>query len=127
MGSDGRLVATSGSCRVAEIEWGETKINCVFFKKVNLSPPVLFEHLAGTGLAKFLNGAGVILGQEPLGEGLRYVHGRSEVMRGRASVTSVLLAKPEPEDAMTFEDWVMDLPQIYRKFLEKYGSISKIP
>jgi len=129
VGADGRIVAAASSWRLAELsgdEWdGLDAIKCFFFNRVHLSPPILFEHLAGTGLSKFFNNTEVLLDGESLSKGLRYVHGRSEVMRGSTSINSVLLACPEPIDGMSDVDWLYSLPKIYSRFLEKYGGLAK--
>jgi hypothetical protein len=126
----GQLVATAKTCEYAEISgddaWeGICLIKCYFFSRVSLSPPVLFEHLAGTGLGKFFNGSSVFSDGESLAEDLRYVHGRSEVMRGKSTISSVLLARPEPEGGVTDMAWLSYLPEIYRKFLSNHGRSAK--
>lgn len=130
LGRDGRAIARSKSCRIAELEdddWSAEKIHCYFFAQVSLSPPVLFEHLAGTGLSKFFNDVEVHLDGSLLASGLRYVHGRSEVMRGKPTISSVLLARPDPEDSMNTVDWLFHLPGIYKKYLDNCRSLSEIP
>ena len=52
---NGQVLATSGNCEALEIlgepSWeGIYLIKCYFFNRVRMSPPVLFEHLAGIGL-----------------------------------------------------------------------------
>lgn len=126
----GQVMANSRNCEALEVlgedNWeGIYLIKCYFFNRVRLSPPILFEHLAGTGLGSFLNGATLRVNGEPLAEDLRYVHGRSEVMRGSHTISSVLLARPEPEGGVTDMAWLSYLPEIYRKFLSNHGRSAK--
>lgn len=123
---DGQLVATAKNCESVEIlgepSWeGIYLIKCYFFSRIYLSPPILFEHLAGTGMGKFLNGATLSVEGEPVVRDLRYVHGRSEVLRGRHTIGSVLLARPEPEGGVTDTSWLSYLPAVYKKFLAHHG------
>ncbi len=115
-------VASANNCAVSEFpgndNWeGIDSIKCYFFGRVNLTPPVLFEHLAGTGLAQFFNSAEIVLNERSLARDLRYVHGRSEVMRGKHHISSVLLAHPESQGTVTDATWLSNLPAIYKKFL----------
>lgn len=126
----GQLLATAKTCEVLDIPgedaWeGICLIKCCFFGTVSLAPPVLFEHLAGTGLGKFFDGSEVLFDNEPLATYLRYVHGRSEVMHGKPIISSVLLARPEPEGGVTDTAWLTYLPEIYRKFLATHNLPSK--
>lgn len=127
----GQVIATSRNCEGSEIlgenSWeGIYLIKCYFFGRVRLSPPILFEHLAGTGLVKFFNGTSMLSDGELVAEDLRYVHGRSEVMRGKNTISSVLLARPEPEGGVTDMAWLSYLPEIYMKFLSTHrGELKK--
>jgi len=119
---DGQVMATARSCAQSEIlgeeDWeGIYLIKCFFFNRVQMSPPILFEHLAGAALSRFFNGTEVLLDDGVLEKDLRYVHGRSEVMRGKPEVTSVLLARSEPEGGVPDALWLSYLPEIYKKFL----------
>jgi len=99
-------------------DWeGMGPIKCHFFGRVTLVPPVLFEHLAGTGLSRFFNGSEIVVGGKPPVRNLRYVHGRSEVMRGNHRISSVLLARPESWATVTDATWLVHLPALYKKFL----------
>ena len=127
---NGQVLATSGNCEALEIlgepSWeGIYLIKCYFFNRVRMSPPVLFEHLAGIGLGSFLNGSQIRVDGELIAQDLRYVHGRSEVMRGNHSINSVLLARPEPEGGVTDIAWLSYLPAIYKKFLSNHGRSAK--
>jgi hypothetical protein len=126
----GQIIATAKNYEATELlgdsAWeGICVIKCYFFHRVYLSPPVLFEHLAGTGLGKFLNDVKLFIEGELVAEDLRYVHGRSEVMRGNHTISSVLLARPEPEGGVTDVAWLSYLPSIYRKFLNNHGRSAK--
>jgi hypothetical protein len=48
---------------------------------------------------------------------LRYIHGRSEVLKGEHDVTSVLLAQLRTDVKMTDQDWLPKLPDLYKNFL----------
>lgn len=121
----GKAVATADSMRTATLSGDAAvvaeSLSLFFFPSIKLSPTVVFEHLAGKALGGFLEGSGLELkvdGKvEEWHEPLRYVHGRTETMRGRHKVSSVLLAKithPEPVDEVL---WLANLPTIYTKFL----------
>lgn len=117
----GRHIADARDCRTVDISsngrWGDVEsVRCYFFSRVILSPPVLFEHMAGAGLSRFFEGSDVTIEDEPPERGLRYVHGRSEAMQGKTTISSVLLARPSPED-VPLSSWVQHLPSIYREFL----------
>jgi len=122
---DGRAVATAKMMRTAILS-GEASpvgdsLNLFFFPTIDLSPPVVFEHLAGKALSGFLEMCGleVKVRGEPAErhEPLRYVHGRTETMKGRHRVSSVLLAKVMSPDPVDMGLWVTSLPDIYTKFL----------
>lgn len=117
----GRYIADARDCRSVDLpsngRWGDVEtVRCYFFSRVTLSPPVLFEHMAGTGLSRFFEGSDLYIEDKPPELGLRYVHGRSEAMKGKATISSVLLARPTPED-VPMSSWVQYLPSIYKEFL----------
>lgn len=113
----GKVVATATSLRKATLsQLVADELRLFFFSSIQLTPPVLFEHLAGKALSAFLEGCGLETDDEHV-EPLRYVHGRTETMRGASRVSSVLLAEirhPEPVDEAL---WLSNLPTIYTKFL----------
>lgn len=113
----GRVVATATSMRKATLsEIVSDELRLFFFPTIELTPPVLFEHLAGKALAAFLEKCGLETDEEHV-EPLRYIHGRTETMRGKNRISSVLLAEvrhPEPVDEAL---WLSNLPTIYKKFL----------
>jgi hypothetical protein len=119
---DGRLIAEAPRCAPTllpgEKGWeGITNLQCYYFSKINLSPPILFEHLAGSALTKYLDRADLHLPAEEPIQKLRYVHGRSEAMKGRCKVGAVLLAAPLPEGGVTELAWMTYLPDIYKRFM----------
>jgi len=126
----GKILATAKNYSelelLGEAGWeGICLIRCYFFSRIRLSPPVLFEHLAGSALGRFFNGSSIHVDGSAVAEDLRYVHGRSEVMRGNHTTSSVLLARPEPEGGVTDLAWLSYLPEIYRKFLANHGRSAK--
>jgi hypothetical protein len=101
---------------------GVDSIKLYYFKRISLVPTVAFEHLAGDSLCKWLNDCQIV--EIPLGgplgpdaETLKYVHGRSEVMRGKNTISSVLLADVHFTKLMEPYRWNSYLPEIYRKFM----------
>ena len=100
------------------VDW----ITLYYFKRISLVPTVTFEHLAGGSLFKWLNDCQIVeiapgppFG--PMANGLKYVHGRSEVMRGKNTISSVLLADMHFTKPMELYQWTSYLPEIYRKFM----------
>ena len=121
---DGRLVAHAQPPVKVEIEAffaGVDSIRLNHFKRITLVPTVVFEHLAGTSLSNYLNDCQIVTPpQSPLGpeaETLKYVFGRSEVMRGKNTISSVLLADFHFTKTMAKHEWFSYLPEIYKKFL----------
>jgi hypothetical protein len=97
---------------------GVDSIILYYFKRISLVPTVTFEHLAGGSLSKWLNDCQIVktsLGPEA--ETLKYVHGRSEVMRGKTTISSVLLANMHFTKPMERCEWSAYLPEIYRMFM----------
>jgi len=90
-----------------------------YFNTVTLIPAIAFEHIAGAALIAFLDRC--TMESDEIGlqiHNLRYVHGSSEVMKGRPDITSILLARQESEDGASIEDtkWVTLLPEIWHRF-----------
>lgn len=100
------------------------RIGLFYFPKIRLTPTIAFEHLAGTSLSKWLNGCVLYLhedGGESNGCGpLRYVHGHSEVLKGKHTISSVLLADPVFKKEVPFTQWLTMLPDIYRQFMTTF-------
>lgn len=111
---DGRAVATAHTLRMKEMDSPVGHLHLFFFPTITLTPPVVFEHLAGRALGWFLDKCGLEFDDE-VHEPLRYVHGRTETMRGRYKVSSVLLAKGD--GVSDDSKWLPALPDIYSKFL----------
>jgi hypothetical protein len=80
---------------------------------VKLDRICLFEHMAGKPLSSFLNASGVEVDGVRM-EPAYYVHGRSEAIRGRTTVSAVVLAHSEsPIDPLVF---MAKSPEIYKRF-----------
>ena len=116
---NGRVVgeATNYQRRFLEDPSGG-EFDLIYLAKVSMSPPELFKHMAGTPLATFFDRAGITLdpgdGAEVIDQ-VRYVHGRSEVLKGSPTVSSVLLCSMDR--ALDEGAWVSMLPDLYRRFL----------
>lgn len=112
---------------------GVKSLDLVYFPTIQLTPPTTFSHLAGSALAHFFDCchmASSVAEDVPVGSEsgpYRYVHGRSEVMKGKHSVSSVLLARPEFESSIDEPQWLSYLPDIYKHFLAVYQPTDKTP
>jgi hypothetical protein len=91
-------------------------IQLYYFAKIQLLPPLVFQHMCGKGLATWLEESDLKKEDDSEIKGLRYVHGRSEVMRGSTSISAILLAKFESTDPKVLSKWITYLPEIYRRF-----------
>jgi hypothetical protein len=118
---NGAEVATAD--RVAHVVFpkglwpGVDMLDCYYFGRLSLSPPVTFRHLSGEALIKFLDNTTLVI-EDVLHEPMRYVHGRSEVMKGKHEVTAVLLAKVTGSvDQMS---WMSYMPEIYKRFMAEW-------
>lgn len=106
-------------------EWpGIEKLHCYYFSVLHLEPPVVFEHLSGRALTYFFDHC-VIKFQDEEVPDLRYVHGRSEVMKGRHKVSAVLLVRVQVAAPLDDLLWLSYLPAIYKEFLGKYQAATK--
>lgn len=107
--------------------WPGMKILSLFyFRRLPLEPPVLFEHLSGTGLSAFLDHCDFKVigdGRTTLHEDLRYIHGRSEAMRGNHEVSAVVLAKITPDDSFNELRFRTQIPDIYRELLAQMTGV----
>lgn len=97
------------------------KIDLYYFKTISLKSYIVYEHMAGRALSYFLDGADLTL-EKPDAEdrvipGLSYIHGRSEVMRGRQTISAVLLAKLRFTTATPNPMWATHIPEIYNRFM----------
>lgn len=100
---------------------GDVVDSLFFFHRISLEPPIMFEHLAGTGLTGFLDRSRLVIendGEKLIWHDLRYVHGRSEALKGEHDVTSVLLAYIKPGVQVNELEWIGQLPDIYQNFLK---------
>lgn len=88
-------------------------LDLFYFSRLTLAPPVAFEHIAGAGLISFLDEC-EMTDNVDFSLPLRYVHGSSEVMKGRPSITNVLFAKQNAE--IPQEKWMPALPEIWHRF-----------
>jgi len=93
-------------------------LDCFYFARLSLSPPVTFRHLAGEALTAFLDNTTLVVGDQ-LHEPMRYIHGRSEVMKGKHDVTAVLLAKVT--GSVEPGRWLTYLPEIYKRFMAEWN------
>jgi len=106
------------SMEMAEKSLPGVQLQLYYFSEIKLSPKAVFQHLAGTPLRAWLDGSGFVATpskeeDEPVGP-LRYVHGRSEVMKGRHYISTVLLAKLAGDTSEAA--WMSAIPAIYKKF-----------
>ena len=130
---DGRKVADASRIETMSLSEqhlkqfsGVAAMELFYFEAVDVSPPILFEHLAGRALMAFLDCSLLLVSQFADDEGmagrhdnLRYVHGRSEVMRGTPQISAVLLAKVTEvgPSSVSLVQWVVWQPLIYSIFL----------
>jgi hypothetical protein len=99
---------------------GLDSIALLHFSRVTLEPPVLFEHLSGLGLASFFDHSEFRVEGDRRKEhyaDLRYVHGRSEVLRGNPAISAVVLAKIAANKDFDERRFKTQLPAIYQEFL----------
>lgn len=98
-------------------------VQLYYFHEIKLSPVAVFKHLTGVPLKAWLENSSFAemprtvdtgtAAPVPIGP-LRYVHGRSEVMKGRHYISLVLLASLSgPVDEL---QWMSSIPSIYKDF-----------
>lgn len=107
--------------REAEIEDeaafpGVKRFRLFYFNKVSLLPIFVFQHMGGTGLIRWFEGSTLRMEDGSEVDGLHYVHGRSEVLKGTPNITAVLLAKAEYTHDVPYDRFITYLPEIYRRF-----------
>jgi len=95
---------------------GVKSFRLFYFNKVFLQPVNVFKHMGGVGLINFFEGSALKLEDGTEVKDLRYVHGRSEVLKGTPSITAVLLAKTETTREVPYDQLVCYLPELYRRF-----------
>lgn len=111
---DGEEVATCAGGKIVEMDFeGLPHLQLFHMPVVKLARMGLFEHMAGKPLGSFFNGSGIEVDEVRI-EPVYYVHGRSEAIRGRTTVSAVVLAHPMGEvDPRAF---LLQTPQIYKRF-----------
>jgi len=104
---------------------GIDAIKCYYFQRMTLFPPIVWQVLGGASLGRFFDGSSLLVqrGEDKLDEahGLRYVHGRAEVAKGRPTISTVLLVQVEAKESLPADQWIGYLPEIYKSFLQQYG------
>ena len=100
---------------------GVKSISLYYFNTIHLLPPIVYEHMAGQGLAHWLEGC-ELRGIDTMtvvhpSKDLRYIHGRTEVLRGNPTVSTVLLAHPIFSKAESPGQWVGYVPEIFKQFM----------
>ncbi|CAB4131321.1 hypothetical protein UFOVP276_173 [uncultured Caudovirales phage] len=97
------------------------KIDLYYFKTIQLKSYIVYEHMAGRALSYYLDGSELLMEkpgeQSRLVTDLKFIHGRSEVMRGRQTVSSVLLAKLRFITPVASVSWQINIPEIYKRYL----------
>lgn len=103
---------------------GVEQIQCYYFPRIKLTNSVVWEVMAGTALSQYLDHCNLSIMKDSVRiEDLRYVHGRAEVMKGRPSISTVLLVRVRPQ--LPEAQWLSYLPAIYEEFLRVYGEVPK--
>ena len=124
---DGELVATSSGLAQIELTGDRlvwTPLPVYFFQRVTLDRIATFSHFSGVALTAFFDGCYVKDADKEYGP-LNYVHGISEVLRGKQSVHSVLLADFSCKSTIRPDLWKY-LPEIYKVFLVAYNKPQQI-
>jgi hypothetical protein len=101
------------------------KIDLYYFKYITLKSYIAYEHMAGQALSYYMDGAELVLetsddaGKQVIQKhvvGLTYINGRSEIMRGKQTVSSVLLAKLRFTTPTPNPMWATHIPEIYKRY-----------
>jgi hypothetical protein len=97
------------------------KIDLYYFKHIQLKSYIVYEHMAGQALSFYLDGCELLLehsGEQPrhITE-VRYIHGRSEIMRGKQTVSTVLLVKLRFVTSAPGPSWIINIPEIYKRYM----------
>lgn len=111
---DGEQVAECGQVKIVEMDFeGLPHLELFHMPVVKLHRLVLVEHMTGKPLSSFFNNSGLEIEERKL-EPIYFVHGRSEAIRGRTTVSAMVLAYPHgPIDRPAF---MLKTPQIYKRF-----------
>lgn len=122
------ISAASGEPRVLgpDPRWpGVEALDCYYFPRLKLEPPIVWQVMGGAMLGKFFDHCNFEIEGGERVEDLRYVHGRSEVMRGSQYVSTVLLVRAQLKEPLAGETWISYLPAIYQEFMGIYDSSQK--
>lgn len=96
------------------------KIDLYYFKYISLKAYIAYEHMAGQALPYYLDASEILIETSDEVDrhitGLTYINGRSEIMRGRQTVSSVLLAKLRFVHPIPDPMWATHIPEIYRRY-----------
>lgn len=117
---NGEKVATSGEITLSTIldvpDLTPYPMWVYYFSRLRLENIVAFEHIAGASLSGFLDYCDMTDDEAQMQvKRLRYVHGGSEVMKGKPSVTSVLLARLD-QHPISDLDWIPLTPLLWNRF-----------
>jgi hypothetical protein len=111
---DGEEVARCARGKIVEMDFeGLPHLELFHIPILKLNRIFLFEHMAGKPLGSFFNYSGVDVEGRRV-EPVFYVHGRSEAIRGKTTVSAVVLAYPHGE--IDPRDFLLKTPQIYKQF-----------
>jgi len=126
---EGELVSVAPTTepKVLELDprWpGVERLDCYYFPQLKLEPPVVWKVMAGAALGRFFDRCVLQISEDQDVE-VRYAHGRSEVMRGKPYISTVLLVHVSQKEPISQEKWVSYLPAIYEEFMRKYDPSQK--
>jgi len=117
---DGRFI---GSGAVTETELSARKelpeagkLQGYYFPVVHLSAPVVWEMMGGRALSFFFDSATLIDETKRVIGPVRYIHGRSKVMKGTPRISTVLLVDVHGPQ-LPFDRWIGLVPSIWEEFL----------
>jgi hypothetical protein len=103
----------------------DVELRLYYFAKVSLEPSVTFQHLSGVPLSAFLDHSYLTLPDSQRVGPLTYIHGKSEVMKGKHYTGTVLLVESTAEVPIAAADWLFAAPEIYRRFTKSGFSDGK--
>lgn len=118
----GTLTFSTTVAGISDLNVGS--IDLYYLSVIKLAPTVAFRHLTGVPLSTWLDGCSLCGPVEELGtgrvDGCRYVHGRSEVSKGKHFTSALLLAVPHVLEGkmMALSSWLVALPGIYKNFTQ---------
>lgn len=94
----------------------DVELRLYYFAQVKLEPSVTFQHLSGVPLSVFLDHSYLELSDSQKVGPLTYIHGKSEVLKGKHHTGTVLLAENTTGVPVAAADWLFAAPEIYRRF-----------